>query len=72
MNIPLLKSKMVLHRDTGQTLAKALGIDPATLSLKLTKATRGFKQSEIDIIINRYDLSPEEVYEIFFTKGGQE
>ena len=40
MNTTLLKSKMVLYRDTNTTLGKALGVSYQTVSAKLNKYTR--------------------------------
>lgn len=67
MNKQALKAKMVLHGDTGITLAEALGISRATLSAKINeKNGAGFNQGEISVIKNRYSLTPEEVDYIFF------
>lgn len=70
MNITHLKSIMVLHGDTQADLAAAIGINPATLNLRLTQK-REFKQTEIEAITKRYRLAPKQVYEIFF-KGGED
>ena len=66
MNINLLKSKMVLHGDGSKELAEALNITRPCMSLKLNERT-DFKQYEIDIIIKRYDLTGDEIKEIFFS-----
>lgn len=67
MNAKLLKSKMVLHDDTNITLADALGITPQRLSAKLNGWEGAeFTQSEILIIKDRYNLTPDEVAAIFF------
>lgn len=63
----MMKSIMVLHGDTGAVLAKAIGMSPQTLSLKINE--RGgseFTQGEISKIRERYNLSPEEIDIIFF------
>ena len=66
MNTRMLKSKMVLFDDTNVTMAEALGITPPAYSLKLN-GENDFKQEEIKIIKERYNLTPEEVDTIFLT-----
>lgn len=67
MNTTLLRSKMVLHRDTNTTLGKALGVSYQTVSTKLNNTNGAeFTQGEISIIKSRYSLTPIEVDEIFF------
>lgn len=66
MNTKLLRSKMVLFGDTSYSLAQALDISPQAFSLKLN-GEREFKQEEIKIIQDRYNLSPDEVVDIFLT-----
>lgn len=68
MNINLLKSKMALHGDTLQNLADVLGIAICTMSFRLNGKAE-FKQNEIAVIIERYNLSSEETAEIFFRGG---
>lgn len=70
MEIRLLRSKMALKGDNQIALAKALDIEPTTLSLKMA-GKRDFKQSEITTIIARYELDAQETYRIFH-KGGDE
>ena len=65
MDTNLLKSKMVLKGDTQNDLANALDVSRATLSFKMNQRTN-FKQSEIDIITKRYELSSDEIRQIFF------
>lgn len=64
MNTKLLRSKMVLFGDTNESLAEALGITPQAFSLKLN-GNQEFKQSEIKAIKNRYELTPDEIVDIF-------
>lgn len=64
MNTKLLRSKMVLFDDTNESLAEALGITPQAFSLKLN-GNQEFKQSEIKAIKERYNLTPEEIVDIF-------
>lgn len=68
MNKKLLRSKIALYGDTQQTLADAIGISVQRLNAKIN-GTGGavFTQTEIEKIKERYNLTPEEVTEIFFT-----
>ena len=64
----MLKSVMVLHDDTQETLAEYLGISAPTLSLKMNETNGAeFTQGEIQKIIKRYDLTAEQTMKIFFT-----
>ena len=66
MNTRKLKSKMVLYGDSQSDLAKALGISLSRLNAKINCNNADFRQNEILFICERYDLSSEEVNEIFF------
>lgn len=67
MNKNLLKSIMVLHDDTNITLAEYLGISDSTLSMKMNEIKGAeFTQGEIRKIITRYNLTGEQVLNIFF------
>ena len=46
-------------------IAKALGIDPATLSRKISEQS-DFYRSEIETLCKILDLTPEETLQIFF------
>lgn len=67
MNKKKLESLMKLFDDTGQTLAEYLGIARPTFSNKLNE-TRGseFTQGEIRMLKERYNLTAQDVDEIFF------
>ena len=65
-NINLLKSKMVLKGETQIELAEELGITRPALNVKMNGKS-DFKQSEINIIAKRYELSDDELIEIFFS-----
>lgn len=67
MNKKLFKSKMALYGDTNQTVAEALSITPQRNSAKLN-GTGGaeYTQGEILILKARWNLSAEEVDQIFF------
>lgn len=67
MNKKQLRSVMVLHDDTNQSLAEYLGITDSTLSVKINETNGAeFTQGEIQKIINRYNLTPEQTILIFF------
>ena len=66
MNSKLLRSLMVLHGDTNASLAAYLGITENSVSNKINENGTEFKQREISKIMRRYDLSADQVCEIFF------
>lgn len=62
-----IKSLMVLNGDNLATLSKVVGCTRETLSKKINEWEGSeFTQSEIKVIKNRYNLTPEEVDQIFF------
>lgn len=63
MNVKL-KMQMVNFGDKQVDLAEVLGITYQTLSMKI-KGKNAFTDMEIATIAQRYNLSPEQVYEIF-------
>ena len=65
MNINLFKSKMKLHEDTQVELAKGLEMAISSLSYKINGKTP-FNANEIKKVKVRYNLTPDEVDEIFF------
>ena len=67
MNTNELKAQIVRHGDTSKALAEAMGIAETTLSCKLNgRRDQCFTQFEIQFIINRYNLTADEVMLIFF------
>ncbi len=67
MNARLLRSKMILYGDTNATLASALGISPTRFSAKINETDGAeFVQSEIEKIKTRYNLTAQDVVDIFF------
>ena len=64
----LLKQKMVDNNDTMKTLAQVLDIAPNTLYKKMQGTVQEFTQTEIRKIAERYDLTAEEIKDIFFFK----
>ena len=69
MNKNMFKSKMMLHGDTNASLAKAVGLSAQRLSAKINE-TKGaeFTQGEIQSIKERYNLTNDEVDNIFFAQ----
>lgn len=67
MNKNKLKSVMVLHGDKNDDLAQALGISSQRFSAKINERDGAqFNQGEILLIKEKYELTAEEVDEIFF------
>ena len=65
VNKRLLNSKMALFGDTQQDLARAIGVNLATLNAKINNKSM-FNADEIITIKERYHLTPDEVDSIFF------
>jgi len=57
---------MLLHNDTNKSLAKFLGISERSFSDKINERSTEFKQNEIRSIKLKYNLSDEQVSNIFF------
>lgn len=66
MNTNKLRAKMALNGDTGTTLSEALGLSQQRFSAKLNGNNAEFTQGEIQLIKDRYNLTAEEVDDIFF------
>lgn len=70
-----LKIKMRDFGDTRESLARAMGLTDHTLYMKMraekTSRVQQFNQKEIQFIAERYNLTPEEIAEIFFAKVGK-
>lgn len=67
MNKRKLVAVMYEHGDTQKSLADSLGISLQRLNAKMNETKNAqFTQSEILNIKNKYDLSSDEVDEIFF------
>lgn len=66
MDVNLLKSKMALKGDTLNELANALNITRNALYCKMSQIYE-FKQGEISIIADRYELTNDEIRKIFFS-----
>ena len=66
MKANVFNSKMALFEDTIESLSEYLEITRQTLCSKIQGRSE-FKRDEIDKIIVRYKLTPEETHEIFFS-----
>lgn len=66
MNTAMLRSIMILHGDTNKDIAAVLGISEQSVSAKINENGTEFKQGEIAILKDKYNLTPEQVDQIFF------
>lgn len=67
MNKNLLRAVMAKSGDTQKALSEYLDISEQALSSKIhEKNNKGFSQIEIKKIIQKYSLTEDEVYSIFF------
>ena len=66
VNVMKLKGKMVEKGVTTETLAKALGIDRATLYRKFSQHGTGFTIREANLIVAFLKLTKDEANDIFF------
>ena len=66
MNRNELRAEMARHGDSGKELAELMDISLNTFSYKLNGKSKGFTQSEIQLLIDRYNLSSEAIWRIFF------
>lgn len=66
MNKELLRSVMVLNGDTNRDLAEFLDISEQSVSAKINENGTEFKQGEIAAIRQRYNLTADQVTNIFF------
>ena len=69
MNANELRAHMARHGDSAKMLAKALKRAESTLSCKMNhQRNMCFTQDEIQKIIDRYDLTADDVMLIFFAR----
>lgn len=66
----LLKQVMIDNHDTMDDLAEELGINANTLYVKMARVRSQFTQTEIQKVAERYSLTPEQTFDIFF-RGGE-
>ena len=65
MNSALLKAVMIQNGDNQTRLAEAMGLPQSAISLRINGLVE-FKQSEINFIRKRYNLTDEQTILIFF------
>ena len=68
MNSNNLKAAMKLHDDTQEQLAEFLGLQVSGVNARINGKIE-FRRSEINLIRERYGLSPEETMKIFFDEN---
>ena len=65
----LLKAQIMKNDKTQAALAKSMGISLSCLNAKINEADgREFKQGEITYIKDRYNLTDQEMMDIFFNQ----
>ena len=69
MNKKLFESAMKRYGDTQESLANFLGLTRACVNRKINESTASFTQPEIKSIKERYELTAEEIDEIFFAEN---
>jgi predicted transcriptional regulator len=57
---------MILHGHTNKDIANLLGISEQSVSSKINENGTEFKQGEIKMIADEYNLTPEDIADIFF------
>lgn len=62
---------MALFRDSLDALAEYLNISRQALVMKIEEKSQ-FKINEIKLIVKRYKLTPDEIYEIFLCEEEEE
>jgi hypothetical protein len=66
MNTKLFRSIMVLNNDTNKSLAEFLNLSEQTVCNKINENGTEFKQGEIAMIKDRYNLTADQIADIFF------
>lgn len=66
MNTKLFRSIMVLNNDTNKSLAEFLQLSEQTVCNKINENGTEFKQGEIAMIRDRYNLTADQIANIFF------
>lgn len=68
MDIPRFRALLALHSETIKDIAELIGLSPSSVYRKIDGTDGEFTQSEISKIKNHYNLSPEDVDNIFFAQ----
>lgn len=67
MDVKQFRSIMVLHGDNQKKLASYLGISQQSFSAKINeKGSAEFSKSEMTLIKEKYNLTAEQINDIFF------
>ena len=66
MNTKLFRSIMVLNNDTNKSLAEFLQLSEQTVCNKINENGTEFRQGEIAMIRDRYNLTADQIADIFF------
>jgi hypothetical protein len=66
MNTKLFRSIMVLNNDTNKSLAEFLNLSEQTVCNKINENGTEFRQGEIAMIKDRYNLTADQIADIFF------
>jgi arsenate reductase-like glutaredoxin family protein len=66
MNTKLFRSIMVLNNDTNKSLAEFLNLSEQTVRNKINENGTEFRQGEIAMIKDRYNLTADQIADIFF------
>ncbi len=70
MNKNAFRALMIMHGDTYASLSEKMGISASSLSDKINERQKsGFTQPEIVKIKDIYELSADQVDEIFFARA---
>lgn len=67
MNAVELKKVMLDNGDSNRSLAEFLNVKQSTFSSKLHENGAAFRKKEIQQIINKYNLTAEQIKNIFFS-----
>lgn len=67
MNAVELKKVMLDNGDNNRSLAEFLNVKQSTFSSKLHEKGAAFRKSEIQQIVDRYNLDAEQIKNIFFS-----
>lgn len=67
-NTKMLKAVMVLNGDNIRRFCKDTGKQESNMGMKV-RDKKEFRQSDIALFIDRYNLTPEQVMEIWFPES---
>ena len=67
MNAVELKKVMLDNGDNNRSLAEHLNVKQSTFSSKLHENGAAFRKKEIQQIVDKYNLSAEQIKNIFFS-----